>query len=135
MYWQLSKAAYFQRLPEIGKRGSSPLFCFQAAVSLNAQGVNQSKARTMPDRTTHSIAHFTAAFALGGLEGPLPPGDYDIDHDEELIEGTSRIAWRRVATFIHLPARAVKNPTTSQLVAIDHLELETALKRDRENAA
>ncbi|QKC86177.1 hypothetical protein [Mesorhizobium sp. NZP2077] len=89
----------------------------------------------MPDRTTHSIAHFTAAFALGGLEGPLPPGDYDIDHDEELIEGMSRIAWRRVATFIHLPARAVKNPTTSQLVAIDHLELETALKRDRENAA
>ena len=89
----------------------------------------------MPDRTTHSIAHFTASFMLGGLEGPLPAGDYDIDHDEELIEGMSRVAWRRVATFIHLPARAVKNPTTSQLIAIDHLELETALKRDRENAA
>jgi len=89
----------------------------------------------MPDRTTHSIAHFTAPFGLGGLEGQLPAGDYDVDHDEELVEGTSRLAWRRVATFIHLPARAVKNPTTSQLVAIDHVELETALKRDRENAA
>ena len=65
----------------------------------------------------------------------MPAGDYDIDHDEELIEGMSHIAWRRVATFIHLPARAVKNPPTRQLVAIDYLELETALKRDRENAA
>lgn len=89
----------------------------------------------MSDRTTHSIAHFAAPFMLGGLEGLLPAGDYDIDQDEELIEGVSRIAWRRVATFIHLPARAVKNPTASQLVAIDHLELENALKRDRENAA
>jgi hypothetical protein len=88
----------------------------------------------MSDRTTRSIAHFTAPFMLGGLEGPLPAGDYDIDHVEELIEGVSRIAWRRVGTFIHLPARAVKNPTISQLFGIDHLELETALKRDRENA-
>lgn len=93
------------------------------------------KVRTMSDRTTRSIAHFAAPFALGGLEGLLPAGDYDIDHDEEVIEGMSRLAWRRVATFIHLPARAVKNPPTSQLVAIDYLELETALKRDRENAA
>lgn len=89
----------------------------------------------MPDRTTHSIAHFAAPFTLAGLEGPLPAGDYDIDHDEDLIQGMSRAAWRRVATFIRLPARAVKNPITSQLVAIDPLELETALKRDRENAA
>ncbi|TPL65102.1 hypothetical protein [Mesorhizobium sp. B2-3-15] len=89
----------------------------------------------MPDRTTRSIAHFTAPFMLGGLEGQLPAGDYDIDRDEELIEGMSRLAWRRVATFIHLPAKAVNNPLTSQLVAIDHLDLETALVRDRENAA
>ena len=89
----------------------------------------------MSGRTTHSIAHFEAPFVLGGLEGRLPAGDYDIDHDEELIEGMSRLAWRRVATFIHLPAMAAKNPPTIQLVAIDYLELETALKRDRENAA
>jgi hypothetical protein len=89
----------------------------------------------LPDRTTHSIAHFAAPFTLGGLEGHLPAGDYDIDHDEDVIEGMSRLAWRRVATFIHLPARTARNATTSQLVAIDYLELETALKRDRENAA
>jgi hypothetical protein len=95
----------------------------------------RTRAKPMPDRTTRSIAHFAAPFVLSGLEGQLPAGDYDIDHDEELIEGMSRLAWRRVATFIHLPARAVKNPATSQLVAIDYLELETALRRDQENAA
>jgi hypothetical protein len=88
----------------------------------------------MSGRTTHSIAHFAAPFVLGGLEGKLPAGDYDIDHDEELIDGMSWLAWRRVATFIHLPARTVKSPT-SQLIAIDHAELETALRQDRENAA
>lgn len=88
----------------------------------------------MSGRTTHSIAHFEAPFALGGLEGKLPAGDYDVDHDEELIDGMSWLAWRRVATFIHLPARTVKS-ATSQLVAVDHAELETALRLDRENAA
>ena len=88
----------------------------------------------MSGRTTHSIAHFAAPFVLGGLEGKLPAGDYDIDHDEELIDGMSWLAWRRVATFIHLPARTVKSPT-SQLIAIDHAELETAHRQDRENAA
>ncbi|MEP6567116.1 MAG: hypothetical protein ABJB10_18440 [Mesorhizobium sp.] len=88
----------------------------------------------MSGRTTHSIAHFTAPFVLGGLEGKMPAGDYDIDHDEELMDGMSWLAWRRVATFIHLPARTVKSPT-SQLIAIDHAELETALRQDRENAA
>ncbi|MER8437339.1 hypothetical protein NKH36_29755 [Mesorhizobium sp. M1312] len=88
----------------------------------------------MSGRTTHSIAHFESPFMLGGLEGKLPAGDYDIDHDEELIDGMSWLAWRRVATFIHLPARTVKSQT-SQLVAIDLAELETALRRDQENAA
>jgi hypothetical protein len=88
----------------------------------------------MSGRTIHSIAHFAAPFVLGGLGGTQPAGDYDIDHDEEPIDGLSWLAWRRVATFIHLPARTLKSQT-SQLVAIDHAELETALRHDRENVA
>jgi hypothetical protein len=88
----------------------------------------------MSGRNTHSIAHFEAPFVLGGVDVPQPAGDYDIDHDEELIDGMSWLAWHRVATFIHLPARAVKSQT-SQLVAINHAELEAALQQDRENAA
>lgn len=89
----------------------------------------------MSGRTTHSIAHFAVPFALGGVDGTLPAGDYDIDHDEELVDGLSWLAWRRVATFIHLPARSPATPTSSQLVAIDHAELEEALRQDREKAA
>lgn len=88
----------------------------------------------MSVRTTHSIAHFEAPFLLGGLGEAQPAGDYDIDHDEELIDGMSWLAWRRVATFIHLPARSVTG-LVSQLVAVDHDELESALRRDQEKAA
>ncbi|MEO3998763.1 hypothetical protein [Mesorhizobium sp. CAU 1732] len=78
-----------------------------------------------------SIAHFDAAFSLAGVEGVQPPGDYTIEHDEELIEALSRVAYRRLATYIHLPAIGSK-ALTSQLVAIDPQDLAGALARDAE---
>ncbi len=85
----------------------------------------------MTTRTKRSIAHFAAPFVLRGLEGIQPAGDYDIDEDEEMIEGLSWLAYQRVATFIHIPARN-SNQRKMQLVAIDYPELETALKKDQE---
>lgn len=82
-------------------------------------------------RTTHSVVHFAAPFVLGGLDRAQPAGDYDIDHDEELIEGLSWPAWRRIATYIHLPARGTKS-SMNQIFAIDHTDLEAALRLDRE---
>ena len=58
--------------------------------------------------------------------------EYAIDEDEELIDGISWLAYRRVATFIHLPA-LTSNSRTSQLIAIDHAELEAALQQDRDD--
>jgi len=84
----------------------------------------------MSGRTTHSIAHFAAPFVLGGLEGKLPAGDYDIDHDEELIDGMSWLAWRRVATFIHLTAIAAAG-ATQKLVPIEPTFLDAALEQDQ----
>ena len=43
-------------------------------------------------------------FLLPGFDAPQPAGDYRVDQDEELIEAFSRLAWRRVGAFIHLPA-------------------------------
>lgn len=85
----------------------------------------------MTTRTKRSIAHFAAPFVLRGLEGIQPAGDYDIDEDEEMIEGLSWLAYQRVATFIHIPARN-SNRRKMQLVAIDYPELDTALKKDQE---
>jgi hypothetical protein len=84
----------------------------------------------MSTRTTHSVVHFSAPFALRGVDEMLPPGDYAIDEDEELIDGISWLAYRRVATFIHLPSMA-SNSRTSQLISIDHAELEAALQQDQ----
>lgn len=88
----------------------------------------------MSGRTKRSIVHFDKPFALRGIEEIQPAGDYEIDEDEELIDGISWLAYRRVATYIHLPARS-SNLLTSQVLAIDHSELEAALRQDQERAA
>lgn len=82
-------------------------------------------------RTLHTIVHIDSAFEIEGVDGILAAGDYDIDRDEELIDSASRPVWRRVATFLHLPARGMSR-STSQLVPITSAELEAVLRSDRE---
>ena len=84
----------------------------------------------MTSRTTPTIIRFNAPFMLPGFDAPQPAGEYRVDLDEESLEGASRIAWRRVATFIHLPAISVKGPT-QQMVQIEPALLEAALDKDR----
>jgi hypothetical protein len=61
-------------------------------------------------RTTNTIVHFSAPFALPDLVGEIhPAGDYKIEQDEEPIEGLSWLAYRRIATYIHLPSIAQGN--------------------------
>lgn len=84
----------------------------------------------MLTRTKHTTARFNHPFLLTGFEAPQPPGEYDIDEDEQIIEGLSWVAYRRVATFIHLPARNA-GARTRQVIEILHAELETALELDR----
>jgi hypothetical protein len=84
-------------------------------------------------RTTRFIARFSSPFLLNGFDTLQPAGEYRVEQDEELIEGFSRLAYRRVATFIHLPALGSQS-LTDQMVPIDPAELEAALERDRRNA-
>ena len=88
----------------------------------------------MNTRTKHTTVRFTATFSLSGVDEIQPPGDYAIDEDEELIDGLSWLAYRRVATFIHIPAISSTDRLRSQLVGIDHSELEAALREDAEQA-
>jgi hypothetical protein len=83
----------------------------------------------MMTRTQHRTVHFNAPFLLSGFEAVQPPGDYEVQEDEELIQGISWQAYRRVATLMTLPSRAVKS-TSHRLVRINPQELETALLRD-----
>lgn len=80
----------------------------------------------MTSRTTQKVVRFPSVFSLPGFDAPQPPGEYRIDHDEESIEVANHLAWRRVATFIHLPAGA-----TEQMVPIDPAFLEAASEQDQ----
>ncbi|MET0939775.1 MAG: hypothetical protein ABWY13_00255 [Mesorhizobium sp.] len=87
----------------------------------------------MPVRTTCLAVRFSSELLLYGFDGPQSAGEYQIEYDEEEIEGISFRAYRRVATFIHLPA-ITAGAQTRQMVPIDAAELEEALAKDREAA-
>ena len=83
----------------------------------------------MTTRTTQCILHFPAPFRLDGFADAQPPGEYRIDREDELIEGLSWTAWRRVGTFIHLPAIGAR-ATTQQMVRVDPATVDAISEKD-----
>jgi hypothetical protein len=73
--------------------------------------------------TTVAFAH---PFALKGVDRVLPPGDYRVVTDEELIESLSFPVYRRVATMIFIEARG----GVTEMVTIDPADLAAAQQRD-----
>lgn len=84
----------------------------------------------MTVRTTKKTVTFANSFKLGDFEEVLPPGTYEVETDEELLEGLSFHAYRRSLTLIHLPAES-GYPGLSRIMTIDPNELSAALKRDQ----
>jgi len=82
----------------------------------------------MSTRTTHSVARFSGEFMLAGVDQMLPAGEYSIIMDEELIEGLSRMAYRRSGTFIEVPPASGRRELQRFKIGPDDLEL--ALRRD-----
>ena len=83
----------------------------------------------MTVRTTKSTVTFANAFMLGDFDEMLPPGQYDVEIDEELLEGLSFDAYRKVLTLVHLPAKS-GHPSLSRTLTINPGELDAALTRD-----
>ena len=84
----------------------------------------------MASRTTQTVVCFSSTFRLPGVDAPQPAGSYRVDDDEELIEGLSRLAWRRVASFIYLPGIG-QHGATHQMVPINRADLDAALEKDK----
>ena len=84
----------------------------------------------MTIRTTTTTVTFRRPFLLKSAERTTPAGDYRVVTDEELIEGVSFLAYRRVMTAIFLPATG----GGSEMLIIDPSEIEQAQTRDREGA-
>jgi len=84
-------------------------------------------------RTKRSTLTFSRAFTLEGGERSFPAGVYELVTDEELIEGLSFPAYRRVASWILTPAQNSGMPT--EMISIDPAKLAAAHARDESAAA
>ncbi len=82
----------------------------------------------MFNRTKHRTLHFDRPFTLRGVEETIAAGDYEIDDEEVLIEGLSWVAYRRIATFIKLPA-TVENQFRMRLIQLESDELACLVAR------
>jgi hypothetical protein len=82
----------------------------------------------MTTRTQHKTVTFGRPFQLKGIERLLPPGNYVVVTDEDLIEGLSFPVYRRVSTAMMVPAH--NRPSSVEMLTIDPRDLEAAQERD-----
>jgi hypothetical protein len=80
-------------------------------------------------RTTRSTVTFHQAFVLNVDSGELPAGSYDIEIDEDEISTAERTAYRRAAVYFY-----VQDRRSTRTLVVDPRDLESALRRDTENA-
>ena len=76
-------------------------------------------------RTTRESITFDRPFSLSAVDGMQPAGTYTVEIDEELIEGMSFLAYRRVATTLYLPIPH-GGKGSMQAVTVDPRELVEA---------
>jgi len=83
-------------------------------------------------RTSHKTWTFGRPFLLKGVDRLLPAGSYRVATDEELIEGLSFPAYRRLATMMFVPGQA---PNSSvEMINVDPADLQTAQDKDAPNS-
>ena len=76
-------------------------------------------------RTTRSSVTFRSPFTLKGFRQPEPPGTYQIEIDEDVIEGNDRTTYLRVATLLYIEAGGM-----IRTVTVDPADLQAALAQD-----
>ena len=81
----------------------------------------------MTTRTTTKTVTFHRPFNLKGVDRLLPPANYRVVTDEELIEGLSFPAYRRASTVIFVPA---ESGCAVEMVTIDPSDLLAAFEWD-----
>lgn len=86
----------------------------------------------MTIRTNKRNVTFRKPFTLAGLEEMQPAGNYEVETDEELIEGLSFSAWKRKLTLIRLHGSSGQ-AGLMQTLKIDPADLDAALRRDTES--
>ena|SRR5436305_2594232 len=85
---------------------------------------------TLTIRTVRSTVSFSNPFTLHNLEGVQPAGEYVVLADDELIEGPSRLAYRRLVTLFQTLAISAPQRQT-QLFPMSQKDLDAALMKDQ----
>ena len=85
-------------------------------------------------RTTRETVVFDHPFRLSGLDEEQPAGAYTVVTDEDLIEGLSFLAYRRVATTIYLPLPQ-GGSGSMQAITVDPREIENGRRQDLRGTA
>lgn len=81
----------------------------------------------MLSRTTTSVVTFLNPFVVAGYTDELPPDEYELLADEDIVQIRSFASCRRTATFLLINWQAGK----SELRATDHRDLELVLAQER----
>ena len=83
----------------------------------------------MTSRIRREDLVFSRPFRLRGWAQPHPAGTYALETEEELIEGISFAAYRRIGTTL---TRATSDGgQLRQVIPVDPLEIAAALATDR----
>ena len=80
----------------------------------------------MTIRTRRETVTFHHPFQIRGIDRLLPAGAYEVITDEEMIEGLSFPAYRRVATMIMVRASG----SAMQMFSIGSVDLADAQRMD-----
>lgn len=83
----------------------------------------------MLTRSQRTTLVFHRPFVLKGVDRPQPAGTYDVETEEELLEGLSFPAYRRISTTV--TPRAQAPGKLLQALLVDAVDLEKAHAEDR----
>jgi len=83
----------------------------------------------MAIRSSEKTVTFRRPFVLSGFDRLFEAGIYRVETDEELLEGISFPAYRRVLTLFHLDV-VPDQPGATQTLTVDGNDLDVALARD-----
>jgi len=80
----------------------------------------------MKIRTTRKTVTIEQSFSLRGCAQALEPGAYEVDTDEQELDGVSFLAHQRIRTFIHLH-RTLGRPGVDRIMSVSGDDLDTAI--------
>lgn len=81
----------------------------------------------MTIRSRRETVTFKHPFRIRGIDRLLPAGPYEVVTDEEMIEGLSFAAFRRIATMVKVPAEV---DGAIEMISIGSVDLSDAQRID-----